>query len=413
MIPGGRVNRTARRIPSPEEQEALRRANVFAAEDKTGPDAYPRMYNLSAGFMFNSILRADTPAPPEYVTLPHRHGGSGDLAWTGAVGRWNCLWESAQFRRRHFDESELPAEVAKIADTGDNNVVFVPRTRTRYHEYAPLFHLLPAATLRRYGLPLLVAGQWPFTATLADLDNYLPADFESRLARAWASTVWRCLSPGSPLTAFGGDEPIRLLAHNLDFWLPAVTEVMQDRLSYVPEVNNGIESVPAILQDGSVLHGAHVGNPRKGSDIWRGEADAETAVAETVEYADSTGRLRDILDAVRAHRLADDFSDRWSFAKEDFERKLHRKRAKVKVTFVELTDTVPVQSPETEVIGSMVCADFMALLDPRDRHIVVLLNSGVTRMTEVASILGYANHSAVSKRLNRIRVQAERFFGDR
>ena len=61
----------------------------------------------------------------------------------------------------------------------------------------------------------------------------------------------------------------------------------------------------------------------------------------------------------------------------------------------------------------MVCADFMAMLDPRDRQIVVLLNSGVTRMTEVAGILGYANHSAVSKRLNRIRAQAERFFDDK
>jgi nicotinamide riboside kinase len=64
-------------------------------------------------------------------------------------------------------------------------------------------------------------------------------------------------------------------------------------------------------------------------------------VAETVEAADSTGRLRGILDTVRAHRVADDFSASWSYAREDFERKLHRKRNKVSVRFVELTDPDP------------------------------------------------------------------------
>jgi hypothetical protein len=33
--------------------------------------------------------------------------------------------------------------MAKIADLGDVNVTFVPRTRARYFEYAPLLHLLP------------------------------------------------------------------------------------------------------------------------------------------------------------------------------------------------------------------------------------------------------------------------------
>jgi hypothetical protein len=52
----------------------------------------------------------------------------------------------------------------------------------------------------------------------------------------------------------------------------------------------------------------------------------------------------------------------------------------------------------------------LALLDPIDRQVVVLMNSGVTKLTEVAGELGYANHSAVSKRLARIRKQAQEFF---
>jgi hypothetical protein len=82
------------------------------------------------------------------------------------------------------------------------------------------------------------------------------------------------------------------------------------------------------------------------------------------------------------------------------------------VTFVELTDTIPVQGPESEVLGNVVTNDFLALLDARNRQIVVLLNSGVTRKTEIADILGYANHSAVSKRLAQIRRAAEGYFDE-
>ncbi|MFC7247106.1 hypothetical protein ACFQO7_31910 [Catellatospora aurea] len=44
-----------------------------------------------------------------------------------------------------FDDWELPAEIAAVAAKGHHNVVFVPRTPTRYYEYAPMFHLVPAA----------------------------------------------------------------------------------------------------------------------------------------------------------------------------------------------------------------------------------------------------------------------------
>lgn len=407
--PGAGAEVAEGREPTAAEVAEWERQRAFAAEDRTGPDDYPRMVNLSAAWAYRGVIRATDPAPAEYVTLPWTCG-IGELALTGQVGMWNMLWEAAQYRRRFFDEDDLPPEVAAIADSGDVNVVFVPRTEARYYEYAPMFHLLPAATAARFGLPLLAAGQWPFMGRLADMDEHLPADFAARLGKAWAATVWRHLSPGSGQAAFTQDDPIRLLAHNLDFWLPAVTATVQDRLRDLPEVDSGIDPAPVQLEDGSLLPGAVLANPRNGGDIWCGEQEAAWAVADVVEAADATGRLRGILDAVRSNRVVDDFSDRWSYAKEDFERKLYRKRAKVKVRFVELTDTIPVQGPDTEVEHAVVYADFLALLNPRDREVVVLLNSGVTKLTEVASILGYANHSAVSKRLARIRDQAARFF---
>jgi hypothetical protein len=407
------MTNAAEREPTPEEVEAVRHEHVFASGDKAEPHMYPRMFNQSAGFIYKAVIRAADPDPTEYVTLDMgqvRLDNESSLHLANSVSSWNMLWEAGQYRRRVFGEEELPPQLARIAERGDFNVLFVPRTCTRYHEYAPLFHLLPAEALRRVGLPQLTGGQWPFVTQFADVDDYLPPDFARRLERAWASAVWRHLIPGSPLSAFTGDDPIRVLAHNLDFWLPPVTQVIQGILGELPIVDKGIEDGPVVLEDGSELPGAVIGNPRMGSDLWRGETEAAEALTRVVEEADTTGRLRAILDAVRSNRVEDDFSDRWSYAREDFERKLYRKRNKVRVRFVELTDTIPVQGPDTEVENEMVFGDFLALLNQRDREIVVLLNSGTTKLTEIADILGYANHSAVSKRLARIRRLAEHVF---
>lgn len=354
---------------------------VFAAAEGGTAETYPHLRNVSAGFGFKQVVRALELSSLEYVTLPLERGGSFSDGHMSAIAKWNLLWQSGQLRSRYIDFAELPPEMGEIACRGDVNVFFVPRTATRYYEYSPLYHLLSRSQAQRHGLPLVRAGTWPYMAH-SNPDRYLPGDFGARLSRAWASAIWRHLSPGSPLSLFTGSDPIRLLAHNLDFWVPPVTAVLE-----------------------KILSSAGVGGT-----LWCGEAWAAEVVEKVVEAADSRGRLRAILDAVRSNRVEDDFSDRWSYAREDFERKLYRKRNKVRVRFVELTDTIPVQSPETEVEGSLVVGDFLALLDERDRQIVILVLSGYSKLGEVASILGYKNHSPVSKRLDRIRRKAEEYF---
>jgi hypothetical protein len=372
-------------------------------------DEYPRFGNISAGFMYRAVARPKVPERPEYVTI---YVPRGDLKLSVTIANWNLLWEAAQFRGRFFDDADLPAVLRKITDRGDVNVVFVPRTQNRFHEYAPLFHLIPRNTAERHGLPLIRTGHWPFVADTDRTHLAVPTDFDARLSRAWAGEVWRHLMPGSPMRGFTRSDPIKLLAHNLDFWLPPVTEVMQQILRSFPVVDNDIIEESPPLVDGSVLEDAVMANPRTGGDLWRGEQEAAETVACVVDEADADGRLRGILDAVRSNRVEDDFSEYWTYAREDFERKLYRKRSKIKVRFVELTDTIPVQGPETEVVGQTVFSDFLALLDERDRQVVVLLNSGITKLTDIGGILGYSNHSMISKRMKRIRAEAGRFFSD-
>lgn len=59
------------------------------------------------------------------------------------------------------------------------------------------------------------------------------------------------------------------------------------------------------------------------------------------------------------------------------------KRAKVKVPFVELADTV--QGPETEVVEDMVYGDFVVVLDHPDSQIVSFRRAAVTTLTDVAT----------------------------
>lgn len=74
--------------------------------------------------------------------------------------------------------------------------------------------------------------------------------------------------------------------------------------------------------------------------------------------------------------------------------------------------------PCGEINSSVFCGDpivhgdVLTLLNAKDREVVVLLSAGVTKLREIAHILGYANHSPISKRLARIRRQAETFFDD-
>lgn len=164
------------REPTAAEVEAWQREDIFLPAEEATADLHPALYNISAGMILGGVIRPTMPELPDYVAIAMDRTG---LEMAGQVGMWNILWEAGQFRRRFFDEEDLPAPIAKIADLGDINAILVPRTESRYFEYEPLFHLLPKATLERFGLPLLRRGQWPFMADYSGLDRFLPADFGS------------------------------------------------------------------------------------------------------------------------------------------------------------------------------------------------------------------------------------------
>ena len=391
-----------------DRQEFLE-SHLAAGED-IEPARFPELSTLSPAFFYPFIPVAKKPRAPEVVFVPSSIGSQLEL--TGLLASWNFLWEAGQYRKETYtniQRKESPEITHWIERLQEANVYLFADNATKYAAYAPLYHLLPKRILDRYKLPALRRPLWPMSGWWTE--ELLPADFAQRLSRAFAAHVWKYIDGGSGLASFSEREPLAVLSHNLDFWLPyaiSVTEGVMGTFERVePETDKQKQQLELARKED--FEEVWIERPRKGGTLWMGEEEAAEVTQLIIDEADENGRLRSIIDAVKSHRVSDDFSPRWSYAREDFERKLYSKRSKVRVSFVELKDTLPVHGPASEYTDDLLWEDFAALLDRKERHVVVCLRSGTTKLGDIASELGYANHSAISKALARIRKKAQRF----
>jgi hypothetical protein len=380
-------------------------------------DCYPHLATIASGFLFDFVPVPKQPLPPEFVYITYdparmRFREDDEISQIEqAIIRWNWIWEAGHIRQDFFAE-ELPASLAWVCSHRDVNLYLLPDTGLRYEAYAPLLHLLPKRILERFGLPVLRRGLWPSTIHQHLIHRLLTQNFEQKLAQAFAQHVWPLLNSGSPARAFSKDYPIMVLSHNLDYWLPFAYQVIETRLRSWGRVpcDNDEERGRLNKLQAAVPDGISAERPRYGGTLWCGEEEALEATREIVAAAKQVDKLQAIIDAVRSNRVEDDFSKYCSFAREDFERTLYHKRSKVKVSFVQLDDTIPVHGRDSEVLEDLVWQDFLTLLDPKERSVTVCLRNGHTQVSEIGRILGYANHSPVSKALVRIREKAKTYF---
>jgi len=393
-----------------DEQEFIQ-SHLATGEELT-PGRFPQLSTLSSAFFYDFVPVAKEPEVPEVVFVPTSENTR--LEAIGTMASWNFLWEAAQYRKEAFENNRRADETPELARwinaLPNTNAYLTPETPSKYDAYAPLFHLLPKKVVDRFGLPSVKRPLWPGHAAWWN-EKLMPFNFEHRLSEAFAAHIWNHIDSGSSMQAFSPTEPLKLLSHSLDFWLPYVLMVLEDLMRDFErcEPENDRQKLLLAKARKEDFEEVAIDRPRKGGTLWIGEEEAGDVTALVVEAADRQGHLRQLIDAVRSNRVVDDFSPIWSYAREDFERKLYSKRSKVRVSFVELTDTLPVHSARSEYTDSLLWQDFTSLLDAKERHIVVALRSGTTKLADIASTLGYANHSPVSKALNRIRRKASAF----
>lgn len=404
------------------EQENIVDADEFflAKGEDTLPENFPELFNISAGLHFLEFIpRPVETCPPEFVYIPL----DGKKSWLNkrrlltqlTITNWNVAWEAGHLRSQFIPQvfrTDLPNHLRFLTKYKDANLYLIPDDgQSNFEAFAPLYYLLPLSTLERFGLPVLKRGLWPPFNYNEVFHSHIQKGFDERLAKAFASHVWPLIDSGSGINSFSRDESLVVLTHNLNYWLPCVYKLAEDRLRSFSRVEfDSLEQIQQLERLRSTLPAdVEADRPLRGGAIWCGEREAWDATKELIEIADEHGQLRGIIDAVRSNRVQDDFSNRWSYAKEDFERKLYRKRTKTQVTFVELNEAKPVHAPTSEVHENLLWEDFITLLNPKERRIVVCLKNGVTRVSDISKELGYANHSPVSKALTQIRKKAERY----
>jgi hypothetical protein len=367
------------------EQENIVDVDEFflAKGEETLPENFPELFNISAGLHFLEFIpRPVETYPPEFVYIPL----DGKKSWLNkrrlltqlTITNWNVAWEAGHLRSQFIPQvfrTDLPNHL-RFLTKYDANLYLIPDDgRSNFEAFAPLYHLLPLSTLQRFGLPVLNRGLWPPFNYNEVLHSHIQKGFDERLSKAFASHVWPLIDSGSGINAFSRDESLVVLTHNLNYWLPCVYKLAEDRLRSFSRVEfDSLEQIEQLERLRSTLPAdVEADRPLRGGAIWCGEQEAWDATNELVEIADEHGQLRGIIDAVRSNRVQDDFSNRWSYAKEDFERKLYRKRTKTQLTFVELDEAKPVHAPTSEVHENLLWEDFITLLNPKERRIVVFL----------------------------------------
>ncbi len=149
--------------------------------------------------------------------------------------RWlNATVPAAQFRRRFFDEDDLPEPIARSLTLATSTRSWCPgqgRGTSSSHRWS-ICSRRPRSTGSACRPCAVGSGHSsPTTPTLT-------ATYRTTSVSAWRRPGLGPsgrLNSGSRLGAFSKDDPIRLLAHNLNYWVPPVTSVVQETLKTFPE----------------------------------------------------------------------------------------------------------------------------------------------------------------------------------
>lgn len=374
-------------------------------------EEFPRLDTVSAAMLYYAVPSCKFRTDPEYIDIPFPSNLTSEEKQKMQLflAQWNILWEAGQFRYSFF-KNELPQKLSWLSKYSDKNLYLLPKfLENDYFRIAPLFHLLPLRLIKKFNLPLMHRGIWPslFPLPMANLGK----DFDSKTASAFAHHIWPLLNPRSKIDKFSQNDPLIIVSHNLNFWLPHIRAVLEGKALAFDrcKVEDKKQERKILQLSKSLPEGITADRPRFGGSLWFDEEGALDATKKMIELADNTGNFRAIIDEIKSNRIQDDFSSRWSYEKEDFERKLYRKRDKFKISFVELDEAIPIIGSTCEIEDNLVFDDFLSILNPKEKQITVLLLKGMSKAVDIAKELGYGNHSPVSKSLKKIRAKCKNY----
>lgn len=374
------------------------------------------MHAISNAFFSQAeIVQTDRWAkgPLELVFVPIEWGRRGDESVAKlhlALHDWNQSYASGRLRPADAFDA-VTKRVPGIQHRQNPNIILAPTTLTGVNAlHTMLASLLPDSVLQqehlkreRANMGLVLWGCHDRTASYA-----------RTIEDAFAKLIWSKIAPKRRFNPefFSARSPLRLLAGDTRFWMNRIYRLALDRREnwFSPTSSNDENWKPmeqlqrefdqAMIGD-EERSGFLLRRPLMGGTIWL-ETDAEerdAVLEDTLTGAGVMQSLEPVIELLQKQRAHDDFSDRASWIKEDFERSFYSKRAKLKVELVETLDEAPVWSTDDcDGYGEVLFRDLVAALDTKDRRLLLALRMGRT-VTEIAAEDGLRGHASISRRV--------------
>lgn len=285
--------------------------------------------------------------PLELVFFPEPENKRLELV--AHVQDWNSS-QRAGFLRSSETMDGLRAHVPGLEERRNPNMILVPTYGETSELDVMLASLLPDALLEHYelerrrpSLGLLMLGG-------------LKSTYGTEARSAFTQHIWSYLAPRARLHegAFSPNSSLRLLAGDTRFWAHRLYRLALDRRDeYFEPTTHEDEGWKPIDQLRQAIlakipeedrHLFKVERPLMGGTIWDvfDANEREDALQAAVDGDGVMESLEPVIELLHQSRAHEDFSDRHSWIKEDFERSFYSKRSRLKVHLVETVDDAPI-----------------------------------------------------------------------
>lgn len=354
--------------------------------------------------------------PLEFVFFDSQKWRGDRVELIGLVSMWNRDYEWGSCRDDEALEN-LRKIIPGLGERKNPNLFLVPRAEGFSQLDVMLGSVVPTRMFRPHGVQKRKASFWllPFK------HHEMGGAYGDACRAAFERYIWTKLARSSRCRYdfFAPDSPLRLLASDSQYWMSRLYRVAIARYeTFEPTTHIDhdwkplevleaelAEQVPDYKEQNLVLR-----RPRMGGTLWDIEDDqeCEEVVEEMLDGLGLMEPIDPLVDLLHSHQTHEDFSDRYSWIKEDFERSFYSKRSRVKVVLVETADEFPSWHAE-ECCGheDLLFRDLLSCFDRREQRLLVALRHGKTT-TEIAREMGLKGHASVSRKIAQIKERVRR-----
>lgn len=347
-----------------------------------------------------------------------------------AIGDWNRRYE-AGFLRDAETMARVEQWLPRIAQERNPNIALVPRVEGFSELHSMLVSVLPDGIAARHGLRkirsefgLTPAGLHLFDAAMSD-EAYRDAlrRYATAARKAFEEYIWTWMtgSKRAQRSHFHHKtSSLRLLAGDVTFWMTRLYGIARKRRATFGLVTHEDPRWEPLATLTKRLHDElppedrtkyRLQRPRLGGELWNAEDERERASILDELVRGEEDSLAPVIQLLIEQPTHEDFSDRYSWIKEDFERSFYSKRAKVKITMIETIDECPVWiDGESAANERLVLRDLFAAVNPKDRRILLALRQGRT-VAEIAADHNYKGHAHISRRVKEIQARVGPLLG--